>query len=490
MFENIDKEAVLNISENTKFAIPGQLVAILGVMYILQDNVPTELLFMGFCVHLVLMASRVLIRQSFSHNKEKFIIFYAISTTLSGIAWGSVLFFIGDLPSEYHLLVFAIFIGLVSGALFTLGEILYLYITYSAPILGISVTWFFLHGENEIYMVTGYLGLFAFFYYISAARKYNTNFINVLYEKNEKEKILNEIKEKSKIFESLFEHNVNGALIIEDGKFVQCNQKSIEIVGCKSKEELLNIAPEDISPQYQSDGRLSHEKATEMIQLALDKGSNTFEWLHIKADGKLFLAEINLSSIILNGKKVLYTSWRDITEEKKLKNDLKHLAHHDDLTNLPNRMLFNDRLEQAIIKSNRAKSQLAVFFIDLDKFKPINDTLGHEVGDEVLMKVAKLLRSSLRSEDTLARIGGDEFTIIMENFSNIQNVSMIAQKLLEALRSPIMVGVNSLNLSLSIGISIYPQDADNAKMLLKLADEAMYVAKENGRDNYKFYNEV
>ena len=176
-------------------------------------------------------------------------------------------------------------------------------------------------------------------------------------------------------------------------------------------------------------------------------------------------------------------------QEKNLKNNLRYLAHHDSLTNLPNRVLFNDRLEQGIVKAKRSKTQLAVFFIDLDKFKPINDTLGHEIGDKVLIEVSKLLRLSLRDEDTLARIGGDEFTIIMENFSNIKDVEIVSQKLIKALHPPVIVDHHSLHLSLSIGISIYPVDSTDAKELLKLADEAMYKAKDSGRDTYKFYKE-
>ena len=487
MFNNVPIEAVEQIRKNVKFAVPGQFIALLGVLYILKDRISLELLMLGLVTHTVLMFARLIINKIYINDKNKFLLSYFLSTVLSGIAWGLILFFIPDLPAEYHLLVFAVMIGLVSAALFTLGEIFYLYLSYAIPIFGISTIWFFLHSAGPIYQISAYLNAFALFHYISAAKKYSNNFNEALAERKEKIILLEELKDKSDTFELLFEHSVIGSLIIEDGKFVQCNQKSVEMLGCSSKDELLHISPDKISPQYQADGRLSSEKVTDMIQMALDKGSNHFEWLHQKVDGKLFLADINLSSIMLNGKKVLYTSWRDITEENNLKNNLKHIAHHDYLTNLPNRALFNDRLEQAIIKSNRSKSELAVFFIDLDKFKPINDSLGHEVGDEVLKKISKLLRASLREEDTLARIGGDEFTIIMENFSKIEDVEMIANKLLQALQSPIMVDVHSLDLSLSIGISIYPKDADNAKMLLKLADKAMYDAKDKGRDNYKFY---
>lgn len=489
MFKDVSKESVLKVSENTKFAIPGQFVALFGVMYILSDKVSGEFILLGFVVHTILMLSRLLINKMFSNDKDKFLPLYFITIILSGIAWGSLLFLVPELPAEYHLLIFAVFIGLISAALFTLGEVLYLYFAYVIPILTMSTYWFFTQESTTIYMTTAYLSVFAFFYYISAANKYNINYNKALSEEKEKIILLKELKNKSDNFELLFEHSVIGFLIIENGHYIQCNQKSVEMLGCSSKDELLNMSPSEISPQYQSDGRLSFEKAKEMMQIALDNGSNTFEWLHKRVDGKLFLVDVTLSSIVLNGKKVIYTSWRDITEEKKLKNNLKHLAHHDSLTNLPNRVLFNDRLEQAIIKSNRSKIELAVFFIDLDKFKPINDTLGHEVGDEVLVQVSRLLRLAIRSEDTLARIGGDEFTIIMENFSNIEDVSKIAEKLVKSLHPPVIVGKHSLSLSLSIGISLYPHDTNNAKDLLKLADKAMYKAKDSGRNNFKFYKE-
>jgi len=488
MFKNISQEVVDKIGSNTRFAIPGQLFILAGVVYILKDYFDGIILLSGIAIHILLIFSRFVIKKLFIDKPKIFLNIYIISTTLSGIAWGVILFFMNDLGAEYHLLIFTILVGLVAGALFTLGEILELYLSYTMPILGMSIFWFFTHTDNEMYRLVAYLSLSATFYYFLAAKKYNQSFNDALYEKNQNEALLKEIKEKSKEFEFLFEHSVNGALIIEDGKFVQCNQKSVEMVGYDSKEELLNIYPSDISPQYQSDGRLSSEKVDEMIKIAFENGSNIFEWLHTKKDGKIFLAEVNLSSVVINGKKVLYTSWRDITEENRYKNDLKHLAHHDTLTALPNRMLFNDRLEQAIVKSTRSDLQLAVFFIDLDKFKPINDTLGHEIGDKVLIKISSLLRKSLRREDTLARIGGDEFTVIMENVSNIKDISMIASKLLYALDAPIMIDSHSLDLSLSIGISIFPDDASDSKTLLKLADEAMYDAKDNGRNTFSFYN--
>jgi len=323
MFKDVEQEAVLKISDNTKFALPGQFIALFGVIYILHDKVSAKLLLLGLFVHTVLMLSRLLINRIYKNNNYKFLSLYFITTALSGIAWGSVLFFIPNLAAEYHLLIFAVFIGLVSGAMFTLGEVLYLYYVYIIPILTISTFWFFTQETTSIYMIVAYFSLFAFIHYILAAKKYNMNYNKALSEKKEKILLLEKLKDKSDVFEFLFEHSVVGALILEDSKFIQCNQKSVDMLGFNTKDELINMSVAQFWPQYQSDGRLSDEKYDEMIQIAQDKGSNQFEWLYRKADGKLFLAEVNLSFLILNGKKVLYTSWRDITEEKKLKNSLK-----------------------------------------------------------------------------------------------------------------------------------------------------------------------
>ncbi len=167
---------------------------------------------------------------------------------------------------------------------------------------------------------------------------------------------------------------------------------------------------------------------------------------------------------------------------------LQILAHKDALTGLPNRVLFTDRLEQGITKAKRHKEGLALFFIDLDKFKHINDSLGHEVGDSVLKVVAKRLEDIIRKEDTLARLSGDEFTIIMEELTYPEASSLLAEKILKTLAEVIVIDEHMLYVSGSIGISLYPQDATDAQSLLKYADTAMYKAKEEGHNNFQFYS--
>ena len=175
-------------------------------------------------------------------------------------------------------------------------------------------------------------------------------------------------------------------------------------------------------------------------------------------------------------------------EIKKQKDILYDQAHHDTLTGLSNRVLFNDRLEHGIEQAKRHKTQIALFFIDLDHFKKINDSLGHPIGDRVLVAVTERLKAKIRKEDTLARLGGDEFTVIMDDLKEIQDVSLLAQKILDVLMQPIHIEGHTLYISCSIGISLYPQDDTDAHNLVKYADAAMYKAKEEGRNNFQFYS--
>ncbi len=167
---------------------------------------------------------------------------------------------------------------------------------------------------------------------------------------------------------------------------------------------------------------------------------------------------------------------------------IRHLAHHDDLTGLPNRLLFNCQLHIALARAQRSGNPAGVLFLDLDRFKIINDTLGHDAGDAVLRQIANHLRACVRGTDTLARVGGDEFTLLVEQSADTHDLSAIAQKLLTAMSSPLTVNGNVYQLSGSIGIAMYPKDGADGASLLKNADIAMYRAKSSGRNNFQFYS--
>ncbi|MEA2047931.1 MAG: EAL domain-containing protein [Campylobacterota bacterium] len=185
---------------------------------------------------------------------------------------------------------------------------------------------------------------------------------------------------------------------------------------------------------------------------------------------------------------------QDVTEQKNAEDELneqkdilRYQAHHDSLTDLPNRTFFTEKLKYTIQAAKDQKKSFALFFIDLDRFKDINDSLGHDIGDKVLKAVAKRLTGIIRSEDTLARLSGDEFTLIMGDLQDPEDASILARKILSELSDPIYIRGNILYVKGSIGISLYPQDAKGAKFLLKYADTAMYKAKEEGRNNFQFY---
>ncbi len=179
----------------------------------------------------------------------------------------------------------------------------------------------------------------------------------------------------------------------------------------------------------------------------------------------------------------------DITESRQAEDDLRKMAQFDTLTGLPNRTLLQDRLQQAIAHAKRYQTQLALLFIDLDKFKCINDSLGHDAGDQLLQEVAQRLSSCVREEDTVARLGGDEFTIVLGELESEHSAESVAKKAIQALSKAVHLGNHSVVVSPSIGIAIYPNDGLDVTSLLKYSDIAMYYAKEKGRNNYQFYTQ-
>jgi len=180
-------------------------------------------------------------------------------------------------------------------------------------------------------------------------------------------------------------------------------------------------------------------------------------------------------------------SFRDVTQQRRTEETIRHRAYHDDLTGLPNRMLFRDRFAQALGHARRHKQTLAMLFMDLDRFKTINDTLGHAAGDKLLQHVAQRLTVLTRAGDTLARLGGDEFMLLVSSIRQVEDASTVANHVLNALKQPFRIDGQELHISASVGISVYPFDGDDADTLVKHADVALYRAKERGRSTYEVY---
>ena len=244
----------------------------------------------------------------------------------------------------------------------------------------------------------------------------------------------------------------------------------------------------------------AHEPSTEQIKLTLAEIAEINEDLTVVE--KEFVGAMNdasrtvyrlLQAVMLAAAPGLLTlavvlSLRILRQRKRMEERIKHMAFHDELTSLPNRLMLNARLHQALSRHRAAGSQLAILFLDVDRFKVINDSLGHETGDSLLRQVADRLSAHSREGDTIARMGGDEFVVLMENSGNIQDISTLAQRLVKDLASPYALGINSYHVTVSIGVSIFPADGGDATALLKAADVAMYRAKDTGRNSYQFYS--
>jgi len=229
--------------------------------------------------------------------------------------------------------------------------------------------------------------------------------------------------------------------------------------------------------------------ARELRKIIAGAKVDAFELSFRGADGQDIRAEGNLTANFKEGVPVLlWGIWRDISEKKRVQERLYTLAHNDSLTGLPNRILFRDRLKQAIAFANRQKRSVALLFLDLDRFKVINDSLGHQVGDELLQFVATVLESSVREVDTVARLGGDEFTIVLSNLDRPDDAVLVAKKILNSLQKPFIVDGHELFAICSIGISIFPEHGGDIDGLIKKADIAMYEAKSLGGDRWTLYD--
>ena len=227
--------------------------------------------------------------------------------------------------------------------------------------------------------------------------------------------------------------------------------------------------------------------AEEKIAAAFLHGKERFEWLHQRKDGNVFPAEVCLTALTLSGQPTLLATVRDITERKVAQERVQYLAYYDDLTGLPNRTLLQDRLAKALAGARRHKQKVALLFLDLDRFKDINDSLGHSVGDLLLKELAERLKRWAREQDTVARLSGDEFVLMLTHVKDVPDAAVAAERLMDAITAEFVVQGHTLNVSCSLGISIFPEHGTDAETLIKNADAAMYSAKDNGRNNFRFF---
>lgn len=282
-------------------------------------------------------------------------------------------------------------------------------------------------------------------------------------------------------------NNTLDAIFITDatGKILRINRTFTDMTGFSEKEAIGQ------NPKILKSERHTQEFYKNLWETILKEGYAQSEICNRRKDGAIFVAIESITTIKNENNAVKYfiATLHDITARKNAEESVVHMAHYDPLTDLPNRVLFQDRFLHSIEIAKRQKQNVALAFIDIDGFKKVNDTKGHPVGDKLLIVLGKKIVSCVREYDTVSRLGGDEFTIIFENLSKIDSIVPICENILKELREEIIIDGQVIFVSASIGISIYPNDGKDIHTLIQHADTAMYKAKENGKNRFNFYEE-
>ena len=328
------------------------------------------------------------------------------------------------------------------------------------------------HAQQRFYILYGIAGQFG--------AGNSRDAVGVIQDITERKLIEKELRQAAQVFNASSE-----AIVVADQNLAGLNANSAfysmtgQTVETTQNQPLFLLSVESLGEEVQKD-----------MTIKLSQGKNwRGEIRSYRKNGELFQALINISATGKNTK----NGWQyvilisDISEIRSAQAELAYIAYYDALTELPNRHLFMDRLNMALARAERTKKQLALLFIDLDHFKRVNDTLGHQVGDQMLKLVADRMRPVLRHSDTLCRIGGDEFIVMVDIFSSEDDLEVLARKIIDVVRQPMRLCNSEFMPGCSVGISIYPRDTNNRDDLVKMADTAMYSAKNQGRGGFSFY---
>lgn len=309
------------------------------------------------------------------------------------------------------------------------------------------------------------------------------------HEIKERQKIEDELRDREERFRSITATSSVAMIITVDdlGNVITWNSAAERTFGYKESEVLGQSLTAFMPERYRAAHREGLERAvkTEVFHII----GKSIEVHGLKKNGEEFPIELSLGSWKQGGTRYFSAVIHDISERKLAEEELKHMATHDSLTGLPMRHLCLDRISSAVASARRNKDSTAVLFIDLDGFKAVNDTMGHDAGDYLLVSVSQRLIDSVREVDAVARIGGDEFVVILVNIAERSSIANVANKLVDAISQPFQFNEEEVSISASIGIALYPDDAEEPEELLQLADTAMYSVKNRGKNNYSFAGE-
>jgi diguanylate cyclase (GGDEF)-like protein/PAS domain S-box-containing protein len=299
-----------------------------------------------------------------------------------------------------------------------------------------------------------------------------------------------ELEKSQNQLQAIIYNAMDGIITINEAGEIQGFNPAAEHIFGYSQQEIVGKSVSVLMPVPIRSEHDQHIKRYLQTGETKIMGISGREVVAMRKDGQQFPMEVSISEMVLGGQKYFVGIVRDITERKLAEQKIAHLAHYDYLTDLPNRALFLNCLEHSMLLAKRNRYKTAVMFLDLDGFKQINDTLGHDAGDLLLQGVSKRLKGVVRESDTVARVGGDEFTFVLNNIESSEGAARVADKIITALSEPFELKGQQCRVGGSIGISMFPDDAGDLDKLIRQADEAMYLAKQSGKNTHKFYLDV
>lgn len=467
------------------------------------------LLLSWLCIVSVLSLARIILLRQFNKIKNKefdtafWLRWHMALTFTSGLVWGLLsLIYDPAWPITHQLVLFVVIAGIASGSIMAYSAMLKVFVVFLIPLLLPLELGLLLFGNQTAIFLGGFLFLFALGLTQLAHRFYLT-LIDSIHLSLSYQFLQQEVHSGSRRLQM-----TEQALQSSQEKFEQVLESSLEgfwdwdiasgqlYLSPRWKEQI-GFDDNELPNSLESwKSQLHPDECDEVIRklqaylnspsgeweetYRLRHRNGTYRWIQARA-----IPVFNDRNQVtrLTGVHI------DVTERVIAEHKAYYLAYHDSLTDLPNRLLFYDRGDHAIAHAKRNGERLSILFIDLNRFKHINDSLGHPAGDRVLMQVAARLRQAMREQDTLARLGGDQFAVLIENVERSQALVVVAERLLDCFKAPFEEDVHKFYLDASIGISLYPQDGETMATLLKNADAAMYKAKNSGRGSCQFYTE-
>ena len=471
------------------------LLAISAVYILLQSSqYEWQSLASWYATLIVVMLGRWILTEWYTKNKNStdslslWLKRFRFGILASGIMIGSLSIFFFPRENIYHQMLAILFpIGIAAGTVSMLPDIPSFFI-YATTLMMPVVYQSAMIGDR-LHLGISVLSFFLMLFFLKFSREFNENFVLSLQLRYENEGLVKDLQqEKNKLNNRLGRilNDSSNEIYVADANsliFLQVNRGAVQNLGY-SKDEFEGIHLLDIFADLD---RISFDLLLQPLrdghkEYVFHQGKNR------RKDGSTYPVEARLQLSLQDNPPIIVATVQDITERSEWEKKLIYQANFDQLTGLVNRHYMQSHIINAFNRARRYKHKVALLFIDLDNFKTINDTLGHDIGDEVLKQTANRIRSVLRESDTPARSGGDEFTILLEGLEQAHHVEIVASKLVSIFNKPLLVESREIYTTVSIGISIYPDDGQTADHIMQYADMAMYHAKEEGRNTYRFFS--